>query len=126
MGVFVAPLSQEQLLDLATHFASLPSPFRAPAPAGADTAARSLVELGHPMRSIPSCAACHGPQGFTTAAPDLRGQQRAYLEEQLQAFKSGNRHNDISEQMRSVAGRLSGEEIAMLAAYYSTFAGAGR
>ena len=122
MGVFVAPLSQEQMLDLATHYASLPNPFRTVAvPTRADPSARSLDEVGHPMRSIPSCAACHGPQGFTPGAPELRGQQRAYLEEQLQAFKVGNRHNDISEQMRSVARRLTGEEIAMLAAYYSSF-----
>ena len=78
------------------------------------------------MRSIASCAACHGPLGVTTGAPELRGQQRAYLEQQLQAFKAGNRRNDISEQMRSVARQLTGEEIAMLAAYYSSFAGAGR
>jgi cytochrome c553 len=38
------------------------------------------------------------------------------------AFKAGNRHNDISEQMRSVARELTGEEIAALAAYYSAFA----
>jgi cytochrome c553 len=49
----------------------------------------------------------------------LRGQQRAYLEQQMQSFKSAIRQNDISKQMRSVASQLSGEEIAMLAAYYS-------
>ena len=105
MGVFVAPLSQQQLLDLATHFASLPNPFAASAamPGSADPAARNLVEVGSPMRSIASCAACHGPLGVTPGAPELRGQQRAYLEQQMQAFKAGNRHNDISEQMRSVA-----------------------
>ena len=75
------------------------------------------------MRSIASCSACHGPLGVTTGAPELRGQQRAYLEQQMQAFKAGNRRNDISEQMRSVARALTGEEIAMLAAYYSSFAG---
>jgi cytochrome c553 len=52
----------------------------------------------------------------------LRGQQRPYLVEQMQAFKAGNRHNDISEQMRSVARQLNGDEIAGLAAYYSSFA----
>jgi len=125
MGVFVAPLSQQQLLDLATHFASLPNPFVAvmAMPGAADPAARNLIEVGSPMRSIASCAACHGPLGVTTGAPELRGQQRAYLEQQMQAFKAGNRHNDISEQMRSVARQLTGLEIAMLAAYYSSFAG---
>ena len=56
----------------------------------------------------------------------MRGQQRAYLEEQLQAFKSGNRHNDIREQMRSVARHLTDDEIGMLATYYGSFAGTGR
>jgi cytochrome c553 len=69
----------------------------------ADPVAWRLVEVGNPMRNIASCAAFHGPLGFTPGAPERRGQQRAYLEEQLQAFKAGRRHNDISEQMRSVA-----------------------
>jgi cytochrome c553 len=124
MGVFVGPLSKDQMLDLATHFASLPKPSaNAVSAAGAaDPGARNLVEVGSPLRGIASCAACHGPLGFTPGAPELRGQQRAYLEEQMQAFKAGNRHNDISEQMRSVARELTNEEIAQLAAYYSSFA----
>ncbi len=126
MGVFVAPLSQQQILDLATHFASLPNPFAVAAamPGSTDAAARNLIEVGSPMRGIASCATCHGPLGLTPAAPELRGQQRAYLEEQMQAFKAGSRHNDISEQMRNVARPLTGEEIAMLAVYYASFAGA--
>jgi len=123
MGVFVGPLSPQDVLDLATHFASLPNPFAAARADSASPAARSLIELGSPMRSIASCAACHGPMGLVIGAPELRGQQRAYLEQQLQAFKSGNRHNDVSEQMRNVARQLTGEEIAVLAAYYSSFAG---
>lgn len=127
MGVFVDPLSEEGMLDLATYYASLANPFAAAAPGAADPAARNLIEVGSPMRNIASCAACHGPQGLVPGAPELRGQQRAYLEEQLQAFKAGRRRNDISEQMRSVARRLTDAEIAMLAAYYSSFAGtAGR
>jgi cytochrome c553 len=125
MGVFVDPLSQQEILDLATHYASLPNSFARTdeAARSADPAAKRLVEVGNPMRNIASCAACHGPLGYTPGAPELRGQQRAYLEEQLQAFKAGRRRNDISEQMRSVARELTGEEIAKLAAYYSGFAG---
>ena len=73
----------------------------------ADAAAKALAEVGAPLRGIASCAACHGPLGQTPGAPGLRGQQRAYLEQQMQAFKSGSRHNDISEQMRSVARQLT-------------------
>ena len=48
------------------------------------------------------------------------GQQRAYLEQEMQAFKDGNRRNDIREQMRTIARQLTSAEIAMLAAYYSS------
>jgi cytochrome c553 len=123
MGVFVAALSAQDILDLATHFGSLPNPYAAATTPATDPAARSLVEAGSPMRNIASCAACHGPMGYVQAAPELRGQQRAYLEEQMQAFKAGNRHNDISAQMRSVVRQLTSDEIGKLAAYYASFPG---
>jgi cytochrome c553 len=55
------------------------------------------------------------------SAPPLEGQQRAYFEQQMQAFKSGIRHNDIGTKMRSVAQQLTQTEIAELAAYFSDF-----
>ncbi len=123
MGVFVAPLSQQQMLDLAAHYAVLAKPpGGGTAAAVADTVAKTLAEVGAPLRGIAPCAACHGPMGQTQGAPGLRGQQRAYLEQQMQAFKAGNRHNDISAQLRSVARQLSDDEITRLAAYYSALA----
>jgi cytochrome c553 len=125
MGVFVDPLSQEDVLNLATYFASLRNPFAANTepPGSLDANVRHLIVAGDPMRGIAPCAACHGPVGLTPGAPGLRGQQRAYLEEQMQAFKTGRRHNDISQQMRSVARQLTEAEIAALAAYYSGIPG---
>jgi cytochrome c553 len=81
-----------------------------------------MVDFGDPMRGSAGCSACHGPLGRTQDAPPLEGQQRAYLEQQLQAFKAGSRRNDISEQMRSVARSLTEDEIAALAAYYGSLA----
>jgi cytochrome c553 len=128
MGVYVDSLSQQDVVDIATHFASLRDPFvtTTRTRGSADAGMRRLVAAGDPMRGIAPCAACHGPVGLTPGAPGLRGQQRAYLEEQMQAFKAGRRRNDISEQMRSVARQLTGDEIAMLAAYYAGLAGEAR
>ena len=125
MGVYVDSLSQQDVLDIATHFASLHNPFVATARTrgSADAGVHRLIAVGDPMRGIAPCTACHGPVGLTPGAPGLRGQQRAYLEEQMQAFKAARRRNDIGEQMRSVARQLTGDEIAMLAAYYASFAG---
>jgi cytochrome c553 len=120
MGVFVSSLSEQNLLDLSAYYASLPGQNDTLSAQGpADTAARRLIEVGDPLRGIAPCAACHGPVGLTPGAPALKGQQRAYVELQLQLFKKGDRRNDISEQMRSVARQLTSEEIGMLAAYYS-------
>jgi cytochrome c553 len=55
------------------------------------------------------------------SAPPLEGQQRAYFEQQMLAFKAGTRHNDIGAKMRSVAQQLTQIEIAELAAYFSDF-----
>jgi cytochrome c553 len=119
MGVYLRPLSQQDLLDLATHFASLPNPFNRPPESTEGGVASHLTVGGDPMRGVASCAACHGPMGLVLAAPGLRGQQRAYAEQQMLAFKAGLRHNDIDAQMRSVVRQLTDEEIAALADYYS-------
>jgi cytochrome c553 len=114
MGVYLRPLSQQDLLDLATHFASLPNPFNRPPETPADGVASHLIVNGNPMRGVAPCAACHGPRGLVSGAPGLLGQQRAYAEQQMLAFKMDLRHNDIDAQMRSVARQLTDGEIAAL------------
>jgi cytochrome c553 len=44
---------------------------------------------------------------------------QSYIEAQLKAFASGERHNDIYHRMRSVASKLTPQEIQLLAIYYS-------
>ena len=98
MQPLAANLTDQNIADLAAHFAALPA-----APFKADAAAPALVTVGSPLRSIAPCAACHGPLGRKQGAPPLLGQKHAYLKEQLDAFATGARHNDINQQMREVA-----------------------
>lgn len=65
------------------------------------------------------CAACHGAAGVSAADawPNLAGQKAGYLEKQLHAFKEGTR---TDPSMGAVAKGLSDEDIANLAAYYSS------
>jgi cytochrome c553 len=125
MGVFVSALSDQNLLDLAAHYALLPNPTGDSTQSPTGEVALRLIDVGAPIRGIAPCASCHGPVGVTPGAPALGRQQRAYLELQMQSFKDGTRRNDISEQMRSVARQLTGEEIAMLAAHYSSISDTG-
>jgi cytochrome c553 len=42
------------------------------------------------------------------------------MQEQLQAFRSGKRTNDISQQMRNIARAMTPQEIEEAAAYYAS------
>jgi cytochrome c553 len=57
--------------------------------------------------------------GGPIETPTLSGQYAQYLEAQLKAFASGQRHNDIYHRMRSVASKLTPTEIRLLTIYYS-------
>jgi cytochrome c553 len=114
MQGMAAALSDQQIADLAAHFAALPAAKQS----GADAAAPPLIRVGSPLRSIAPCAACHGPLGRKEGAPPLHGQKRAYLKAQLDAFAAGTRHNDINQQMREVARALSAPERDALAGWY--------
>jgi len=65
------------------------------------------------------CAACHGPNGVSVSdsIPNLAAQRVGYLEAQLKALKDGTRKNPI---MNAVAAQLTADEIANVAAYFST------
>ena len=64
------------------------------------------------------CQMCHGLDGQAKLpqAPNLAGQVQQYLLEQMQAFRSGARKNDM---MSLVVPSLSDGDMADLAAYYA-------
>jgi cytochrome c553 len=64
------------------------------------------------------CQMCHGLDGQARIpqAPNLSGQVEQYIVEQVQAFKSGARKNDM---MTLVVKPLSESDLADVAAYYA-------
>ena len=72
-------------------------------------------------RATNLCQTCHGPDGIgiTPDAPNLAGQPRVYLAEQLRAYRSGKRQHEV---MSVIAKPLEDEEIAAIAAWYSAIA----
>ena len=64
------------------------------------------------------CEVCHGLDGIAkiVEAPNIAGQSAQYLTKQLNAFKSGERQNEM---MSIVAPTLSPQDIEDLAAYYA-------
>lgn len=65
------------------------------------------------------CAVCHGEFGVGTLpnTPNLAGQPEIYLAEQLQAYRSGKRSNEI---MSVVAKPLTDAEIADLSGWFAS------
>ena len=65
------------------------------------------------------CNVCHGANGMSQmpAAPHLAGQPEMYVREQLRAYRSGKRQNDI---MTIIAKPLTDDEIADLSAWYAS------
>jgi cytochrome c553 len=116
MSPFAAHMSDQDMLDLAAYYAFLP---RVPSNrANPDAAAPPIVTTGAPMRNIAPCGACHGDFDTKAGSPWLGGQSAVYIKAQLQAFASGTRHNDISQQMRNIARHMTPEEIDAAAGYY--------
>lgn len=86
----------------------------AQAPVGNAEAAKSKISM---------CVGCHGIPDYKTAFPHvyhvpmITGQQPVYIVNALQAYKSGARSHPS---MRGIAQGLSEQDMADLAAYYSS------
>lgn len=79
---------------------------------------KTLATRGNGQGAAP-CMSCHGADGMgnpSAGYPYLAAQPAAYLKNQLQAFKSGERRNPVMNQM---AKTLTDPQIQALAEYYS-------
>jgi cytochrome c553 len=118
MTPFAVNLSDQDIDDLAAYYAYLPRlPAYHPEP---QLPPGRIVIYGAPLRGIAPCGACHGSLDNKTGSPWLEGQSAVYMRAQLQAFASGQRHNDINEQMRNVARAMMPKEIDDAASYYAS------
>ena len=115
-SVRAATSANRTWLDVAAYYAFLP---RVPGEQSRSTNCPPPDRRdGAPLRNIAPCGSCHGATDNKTGSPWLDGQPAAYVKAQLQAFASGARRNDISQQMRNIARRMTPEEIDQVARYY--------
>lgn len=119
MAPMAAPLSDQDMEDLAAYFAGNKTK-----PGSADEAQVALGEAiykgGIAATGVAACAACHGPNGAGNPAanfPQLNGQHAKYTEIQLKNFRAEARENDPGRMMRGVAARMNDKEIAAVAQY---------
>ena len=120
MQPIAAAMNADQRRAAAAFYASQGQP-----PAASEAAQRAsepvLAARGDDRRQIQACANCHGPQGVGDAAanPYLAGQHPNYLTAAMGAWKSGERQNDPSGQMTTIAKALTDEEVKTLVSHYA-------
>lgn len=119
MAGMIAPLSVQDMNDLAAFFASQ-SPKSGSTPQSAIDPGQALYLFGNKETGVPACIACHGPRGDGTALsgfPKISGQHAEYVKAQLYAFRDAKRNNDLNGMMRIVATKLSEKEIDAISQY---------
>ena len=127
MEPIAGSLSSQDVEDVVAYYAKLPvftdlqdnRAFPQARPDANHTAvALHLVSFGDGGRGIPPCQACHGPVAYRPGVPSLMTQNSEYLFNQLSAFASHARANDINMAMRTISTLLTEDERHALAEYY--------
>lgn len=115
-----AGLSDAQIEGLAGKFGALEVSDGPLPDTGIQDPGRLLAIRG--TDDIPACTSCHGPGRRAEApiAPQLAGQSRNYLENQLKLWRDGHRvGGDRANLMRKAAQDLDDADIALLADWYA-------
>jgi cytochrome c553 len=119
-------LSDLEAARAVSYYTALPTPANgAAAPSSAESLERgqAIAVRGLPARKIPACVECHGPSiaPKNPAYPILAGQPAAYLRRQLVLLQQGARGgSEYVHLMQAFAGRLRTDEVADVAAYFSS------
>ncbi len=119
MAGMTAALSVTDMKDLGAYFSSLPISANT-TPEAVIAIAEPLYRFGDPERGIAGCISCHESRGNGTSLagfPKISGQNAEYTALQLQEFRAGTRNNDLNSMMRSIAAKLTDNEIKALSAY---------
>ena len=123
MSHLLETLSDAYLHEIAAYFAALELPYPpppAPQAAPAQIAlGQRLVQHGDAARRLPACVQCHGSAmtGVAPAIPGLLGLPRDYLNSQLGAWQTGQRHAQAPDCMAEVARKLSADEVSAISAW---------
>jgi cytochrome c553 len=119
MSPMAAPLTEQDMDDLAAYFSSQT---QSPGTAAADKVAlgEKIFRAGNSKNGVAACMACHGPAGLGNPDanfPRISGQHADYLAKAMKDFRSGSRSNDMGRMMQGVAAKMTDAEIEAVAQY---------
>jgi cytochrome c553 len=122
MNPMAAPLSDQDMKDLAAYFATQ-SPTPGVGSPAAVKVAEKLYRAGDAGRQLPACQACHGPNGAGNAGaayPRVGGQHAKYAAAQLRNYRGKTNvamTSPNAQVMADGAAKLTDAEIEALASY---------
>lgn len=122
MNPMAAPLSDQDMKDLAAYFAAQAATPGVGSPAAVKVAEK-LYRAGDAGRQLPACLACHGPDGSGNAGaayPRVSGQHAKYAAAQLRNYRGQANvamNTPNAQTMAAVAAKLTDAEIEALASY---------
>jgi cytochrome c553 len=115
MWGMAARLSDATIDGLASFYAKQEPALGTPGGQAEMAAGEKIFHDGIAATEVPPCMACHGEKAEGAGViPRLAGQHRSYLEEQLEAFASNARANEI---MHANSKNLTAEQISQVAAF---------
>ena len=85
--------------------------------AAAETAATRAADVEFGRYLSGECVTCHGAAKAHDTIPNIFGMEETTFAEVVKAYRAKSLANPV---MQNIAGRLSDDEIAALAAYFAT------
>jgi cytochrome c553 len=124
MSAIAGEINDKDLAKSAVYFSDLPAPppdTSLPTDSEEWKRGAALFSNGDEAAGIIKCGSCHDDaDSRQTDAPLLKAQHAGYLAKQLRDWRSGERRNDVSKTMPTIAAKLTDRDIAALAAFLAS------
>ena len=119
MAGMVANLTEEDMINLGYYFAEQDILLSSAIENGVGSLGENIFRAGIKNKGVAACASCHGPSGhgIPDKYPRLNAQHSEYTLAQLNAFRLELRKNDPAEVMRTIAQKLTEQEMQSVADY---------
>ena len=119
MAGMVANLTEEDMTNLGHYFSEQNILLSSAMENGVGSLGENIFRAGIRGKGVAACASCHGPSGhgIPDKYPRLNAQHSEYTLTQLNAFRLELRKNDPAGVMRTIAQKLTEQEMQSVADY---------
>ena len=119
MAGMVANLTEKDIINLGNYFSEQDILLSSAQKNGVGSLGENIFRAGIKSKGVAACAGCHGPSGhgIPDKYPRLNAQHSEYTLAQLNAFRLGLRKNDPEAVMRTIAQKLTEQEMQSVADY---------